>query len=310
MRNISCLLGTAIGDALGCPFECVKYNDPILLNWDRNSYISNPNHKFLKNHKPGDVTDDTIASEIIIKSLIDNNGYDPEIVSKKYVDWIFDTSKIGSGGTMLQAATNIKNGISYKESGVRDSYGSGSAMRSACFGVYFSNDFFKMKECVITDSNITHGSNCARDGALAVAITSYYLTNDQNISSHELIGLLINNLSEGDIKDNLTLMIKCFDLNTDFKKELKLAKNIKSKFDVRYIVPFAINCFIRSNSFKESIVEAINDGNDADTTSAIAGALAGIKYGIDGIPKNLIENLNEYEKYIALDDKVNEYLGR
>ena len=53
----------------------------------------------------------------------------------------------------------------------------------------------------------------------------------------------------------------------------------------------ALWCFVRSNSFKEAILLAANLGNDADTTAASCGQLAGAYYGYDAIPLSWREQI-------------------
>lgn len=302
MRTISCLLGTFIGDSLGAPFECLKSNDPFLLSWDGNSFVNNPNHKFLKDHLPGSPTDDTNMSVIIAKSLIENNGFNPEDLAKRYVDWIYNSNdNVGTGGTILAAVKNLRYGISYLESGIIDSQGNGSAMKSAIYGVFFRNDFNKMKESVITDSNITHNSDCARDGAFTIASAAYYLANNPDHNKYDLLSLLHDNLNNGDIKNKIQLLTEVLksDLPTD-----KAVKKLGSRFNVIDTVPLALYCFLSTDSFKDGVVKAIRTGNDADTVAAITGALSGIKYGIEGIPENFIKEASNSNFYIDLDRKL------
>ena len=54
----------------------------------------------------------------------------------------------------------------------------------------------------------------------------------------------------------------------------------------------ALWCFWRSESFESAILEAANLGDDADTTAAIAGQLAGAFYGESGIPPQWLEKLH------------------
>ncbi len=302
MRTISCMLGTFIGDSLGAPFECVKSNDPFLVNWDGNSFVNNPNHKFLKDLPPGSSTDDTAASVIIAKSLVESNGFNPDDLVKRYVDWIYNSDdNVGTGGTILAAIKNLRYGISYLESGIMDSQGNGTAMRAACFGVFFRKDFLKMKEAVITDSNITHNSDCARDGAFTIASTAYYLTNNPDIDKYDLLSCLHDNLNDGDIKNKIRLLTEV--LKSNLSNEAAV-KKIGSRFNVIDTVPLSLYCLLSSHSFKEGVVKAIKTGNDADTVGAIVGALSGIKYGLEGIPDNFVSQSKNSNIFIELDKKL------
>jgi ADP-ribosyl-[dinitrogen reductase] hydrolase len=53
----------------------------------------------------------------------------------------------------------------------------------------------------------------------------------------------------------------------------------------------ALWCFYYSDDFKDAVLKAVNIGNDADTTGAVCGQIAGAFYGINGIPAEWIEKL-------------------
>lgn len=75
------LLGGAIGDALGKFAESKPCNYPPLLAWDGKSFLPSEHHGLAANA----YTDDTQFSICVAHSLINNNGFDPETLSKSYV---------------------------------------------------------------------------------------------------------------------------------------------------------------------------------------------------------------------------------
>lgn len=54
-------------------------------------------------------------------------------------------------------------------------------------------------------------------------------------------------------------------------------------------------CFVNTNSYDECMLAAVNLGDDADTTAAVAGALAGTVYGIEAIPQEWVDTLRDKE---------------
>lgn len=68
-------------------------------------------------------------------------------------------------------------------------------------------------------------------------------------------------------------------------------ENIHSSGYVLDSLQASLWCFLNSDSYKETVLKAVNLGEDTDTTGAIAGGLAGIYYGIENIPQEWIENL-------------------
>jgi ADP-ribosylglycohydrolase len=76
------------------------------------------------------------------------------------------------------AMQNLDSGKHWSESGIAGSYGNGTAMRAAPFGVYFRNDLRALVSIAKMDSAITHVSDDAEAGAIAIAVAAYYAVND------------------------------------------------------------------------------------------------------------------------------------
>ena len=66
----------------------------------------------------------------------------------------------------------------------------------------------------------------------------------------------------------------------------------------------ALWCFWRTDSFEEAILTAANLGDDADTTAAICGQMAGAYYGESGIPADWLDKLVMVEEIGALAEKL------
>jgi ADP-ribosyl-[dinitrogen reductase] hydrolase len=108
--------------------------------------------------------------------------------------------------------------------------------------------------------------------------------------------LLINAL-EGQPRDDLLI---CGTADFDSERVNNLAQRIYLSKEVRQIkgsgycvesLEAALWCFAQSNSFKEAVLAATNLGDDADTTAAIVGQLAGAHYGAQGIPEEWLNRL-------------------
>ena len=54
-------------------------------------------------------------------------------------------------------------------------------------------------------------------------------------------------------------------------------------------------CFLHTNNYRDAILKAANLGDDADTTAAITGQLAGAYYGVGGIPTDWLDKLTGRE---------------
>jgi len=76
--------------------------------------------------------------------------------------------------------------------------------------------------------------------------------------------------------------------------------NIKSSGYVIDTLEASIWCILTSNSYKDTVLKAVNLGNDTDTTAAVAGGLAGLLYGVEAIPTEWLEVLARREDIINL----------
>ena len=69
----------------------------------------------------------------------------------------------------------------------------------------------------------------------------------------------------------------------------------------------ALWCFERTDTFREAILEAANLGDDADTTAAVCGQIAGVYYGMEAIPKAWLERLVMADHIVALADRLRDH---
>ncbi|MCZ2224382.1 MAG: ADP-ribosylglycohydrolase family protein [Chitinophagales bacterium] len=285
-NNHNILVGTALGDALGAPFEKAKPSYEKLLKWSGLTFEdSHPDH-FMKVEK-GHWTDDTSMSLLVAQSLIDNKSFNPDDLSKRYVEWVYNGNPFGAGKTTLKAIENIKNGVHYSKSGIEGSWGNGTAMRSAPFGVFFRNDLKALIESVAIDAKITHNSNEAIAGSISVACMIYSIYNKID----DPIKFITEKLPESKVKH------KICNLPTD-KDLYNGLLEIGTKFDVRDTAPAVVFAYIKNPTFN-GMIELIKAGFDTDTNASIFGAFLGaseIKF-----PQHLIDQIYNID-YIKKKD--------
>lgn len=293
MSNV--LLGTAISDALGMPFETKLPNNPDLLAWDGKTFLPSEHHGLVA----GQWTDDTQMSLMVAESLISQNGFDPADLSQRYVEWITSGRARGYGKTTLLAVHNLMEGKHWSESGVAGSYGNGTAMRAAPFGVYFRNDYARVIEYATVDAEITHASDEAIAGSIAIALATAYAINndteDQLIRIHQC-------LPSSKVKDTIYSLSSLVDA-AHISPSSALAF-LGTKADVRQTVPAALYCFMKFKSFTLAIEAAIRGGGDTDTTAAITGALIGARGSTVDMHDYWIDGVEDSKRLIVLDSQL------
>jgi ADP-ribosylglycohydrolase len=289
------LLGGAIGDALGMPFENKLANDPLLVNWDGKTFLPCEHHKL----KAGQFTDDAQMQQMIAESLIENKGFNPEDLAARYVDWIVSKRARGYGKTTLFAIQNLLQGKSYKDSGIAGSYGNGTAMRASPFGVFFRDDPQELIRVTKIDSAITHASEEAEAGALTVSLAAAAACNGTTAT---LLNQLWEVLPESKTKSAIYSLDSLLDSpHITPEQALRL---IGTKGDVRQTAPAAIYCFLKFNNYHDAVLASIKAGGDTDTTAAIVGALFGAKLGAKGIDSGLAQLVESSDRLIELDSQL------
>jgi ADP-ribosylglycohydrolase len=292
MSNV--LLGTAIGDALGVPFETMQPNNPELINWDGKGFNGSIHH----NLKPGQYSDDTQMSIMVATSLISNNGFNPDDLAERYVNWIVSNEARGYGRTTLMAIQNLIAGKHWSESGIAGSYGNGTAMRAAPFGVYFRNDIKSLVAIVKIDSAITHVSDDAEAGALAIALAAAYAANND---TENLLERILEQLPESKVR-KLVYSLDAL-INSNKIAPQQALRALGTKANVVETVSSALYCFLKFDNYYDAVLTAIKAGGDTDTTAAIVGALFGAKMGIKAIDQSFY-SVENFDNLIKLDSQL------
>ena len=90
-------------------------------------------------------------------------------------------------------------------------------------------------------------------------------------------------------------------------RELKLDE-INSSGYIVDTIEASFWCLLTNNTYEDTIIEAINLGQDTDTIAGIAGAMAGIVYGIDNIPKRWLDKLQKKDYLFDMFNRFEEII--
>ena len=302
MIKIATLVGCAIGDALGNPFENWHVSKPGLQEWDG---------QFKEGGtfwwgQPGQYTDDTLMSMALAASLVENGGFDAKDAGAKYLAWMESGNTRGIGGTTARALTRLKLGATVLESGVthteegKPASGNGTAMRASPIGLWYRKDPEKLLEVAMLDASITHNSFEPKMGSVAVALGTALIANGMN-DTKRVIEEIIGIIDESIVKDKLLLAVAHLEMKTD---PFEALAEIGVNGYVPETVGAAFYCLGASDNFRDTVVLAVKAGGDTDTTAAIAGAMAGTLYGLDGIPSEYKENVENFELLQGLTEEL------
>ncbi len=302
MIRIATLVGCAIGDALGNPFEMKPAISPLLTGWDGQFKAGGT---FWKGNA-GQYTDDTLRSMALSASLIEHRGFNPEDAASKYLAWMESGNTRGIGGTTASALTRLKFGASVLDSGLDKNPdgtpvgGNGTAMRASPIGLVYRHNLAKLMEIAIKDASITHNSLEPKVGSVAVAmgvaLLAERVSTPQSLLA-DVAGVLVDSI----VKDKIVLALDHLEKGTDPAQALA---EIGTHGYAPATVGAAFYCIGATDNFKDAVIMAVKGGGDTDTTAAIAGAMAGTWYGLEGIP----DEYKSVENFELLDGLTQELL--
>ncbi len=282
-RYTGCLLGLAVGDALGAPLE-------YMSNWQiqiKHGTVRDMIGGGWLLVRPGQYTDDTTLAVLLGKSLVEKEGLDLEDVARRYVEW-YRTSPKELTGVLRTALSLLAMGHPPDDAARRahelsgeESAGNGTVKRCAPLALFFGDRIPELLEASVAEARLTHWDERAAAGSAA-------------------LGVFLSLLLAGEPRESV------FDRAFDILEENPLrVPNVlpdvpsKDTADLRptsYVVDTleaALYHFLHAPSFEETLVRAANLGGDADTISAVAGALAGAFWGVEAIPRRWLRALQD-----------------
>jgi len=297
------LLGLAIGDALGMPFEMRKPDDPFFAAWNGKTYLGSQFHKL----EPGQYTDDTQMSIALGKSILEAGKYEPAVAAKHYLEW-FRNGPRGIGGTIKEAMLKLGEGLEWNEAGVkRQGYcGNGTAMRVSPLALAYRNAPIDMVMFADLDAQITHKHVDNEAGEGSVALTW-------------AINLLLGGVQPCDILQDIVSTPELMAIDTRVYSKLVLARDLLKQNvhpakamrrlgnggDVAETVSSAIYCAsFFDQDFARAVEVSVRAGGDTDTRTSMVGAMVASHLGIEDIPDDLILGLEKPHELLDLNDAL------
>jgi len=313
------LIGVAIGDTLGHPFEGKLRTKIYSYFKDFNEFIQEYRDIFKT------YTDDTQLTIHTAKAIIQGNGFNTYNFIQEYVRWL-DDPPIGPGYGCISSIRKLKYDVPWKEA-ASNSGGNGTVMRIAPIGLFYSQDLKGLKTTAIKSSIITHSHPAASAGAVVIARAIAYLIDkspETGFSKDKLFEVMISSISgsQEDIWEEFIKILYKLKDNLDMPIEAGLIKfsqaGVKSPYFIEeylgqaFVHPYAISTVIcslfiflnRLSSFEDCIFELATAGGDSDTVGAIGGSLAGVYFGKKNIPNDLIKLVKNHKKILRLSEEL------
>lgn len=295
-RFRGCLLGLAIGDALGGKFEA---QDAVAIRArfpSADALIAYPQEEIW-------YTDDTQMAIGVAETLVEHSQIVEKHLCQAFVANYVPSRGYGRGARAVLEA--MEDGGDYRLVAEKyfpgGSYGNGAAMRVAPVGLLFRDERLRLWEQGKLSAQPTHVHPLGVEGAqllaLGVALCSQPRPFDRDAFFSELLAACTSDA---------------------YRNRLELAARVRSADDLAPLgnriealdsVPTAIASFaLTPESFASTIANVIFLGGDTDTLAAMAGALSGAYLGVSRLPQRLVNLLESSPKggaYLAdLADKL------
>jgi len=277
-RFLGCLLGLAVGDALGTTLEFAPRGAFELL---ADMVGGGPFHL-----RPGQWTDDTSMALCLASSLVEKPAFDPADQMDRYCRWWKEGyfSCTGScfdiGGTTAGALSRfLKTRDPFSGSTDPRSAGNGSLMRLAPVPMWFYPDADLASRYAMESSRTTHGAQECLD---ACSLFSQLLV-------HALSGVSKDELLFQSVQSFKGVPTISAIARGEYRK--KHESEIHASGYVVYTLEAALWSFYQTDSFESAVLKAVNLGEDADTTGAVCGQIAGAYYGKSQIPESWLQKL-------------------
>lgn len=325
-RFRGCLIGGAIGDALGWPVEFLR------LEEIKRKYGPLGITNLVKGRSNiVEITDDTQMTIFTAEGLLraENRGRNkgiahiPSVVHRSYLRWL-DTQGVGNdvekdgwihsisalhtrrgpGNTCLDALMSGRMGTI--EEPLNNSKGCGGVMRTAPIGLVFKKEEAFKLGC--ESAAITHGhpSGYLSAGALSYVIAAIV----EGLNLETAVEQALEECEKYPSNQECsTLIEKAITLSKSDTPDIQAIESLGEGWVGEEALAISIYCILKyQDDFEKAVITAVNHNGDSDSTGAITGNILGANLGINGIPENWVREVELSEELSQLaDDLVKTY---
>ena len=295
-KFLGSFVGSAIGDALGAPWEGRRMpcNGDVAL-------VANRMERLI-------YTDDTHMTIGAAQSLIENKGFDGKHMAEIFIRNYEAEPWRGYGPGPPRVFHMIKNGEAWDKAADKlyqgGSWGNGAAMRVAPVGLLYSHDPETLRHIAYNSSRITHSHELGKEGAALQAYAVALALNtpsNQEIQAETFLSRLRDFVRHPVYQEKIAQVAELLTVQDKTRVISALGNGIEAPRSV----PTAIYCFLRHpQSYEDATIYAISLGGDTDTIASMVGAISGAYLGVDAIPRQWREKLENRDHIESLAEEL------
>ena len=289
------LLGLACGDALGRPIEFSSASEISAEHGRLDEMVGHGTW----NQPAGTITDDTEQALCIARSLTEQQEFDPADIAERFVAW-YDSGPFDIGRMTMRSLSRLKHGDAWNEAGQHvweqsregQNAGNGSVMRCPPLAIPYATDWDRLAEVSRQSSQITHADPRCTEGCAVLNLTLAGLLEDADTPLQDALDYVGADAPEGLVTPLQPLA------RGDSPSTLETSGYVV------YSLQTALHDGLFAESAEEAIVTAVNRGGDTDTIGAVAGAVAGARFGASTLPDRWLAAIDEAEELESLADQL------
>jgi DNA ligase (NAD+) len=322
-RFRGCVLGLAVGDALGHPTEFISSVSRIKAKYGPSGILdfggAGP-------HPPGTFTDDTQMTIAVARALAQAGHKDLDtmmtLLGDEFVAWAkHPSNNRAPGGTCLAGCRHLERGASWREAGIKGSKGCGAAMRAAPVGLFFADNDDALLRVSAAQSALTHSHPTGIASSVAAAAPVAWLARGNGIDgiidyTRQLVmrldtAMLIELGADPDAAAAIGVseQLKSLDqLEAALGKEHEdVCALLGGAWVGEEAVATALWCFIKAEGdFVEAIRRGATSSGDSDSIACIAGSFAGAFLGYEAIREatSMTTRVERHDDLVLLADEL------
>ena len=275
-RRRGALLGTFVGDALGMPFE-----------GQRRPRLDEPLELLPARLGRGTYTDDTEMMMVVAEVLAEVGSCEEELLAGRFLSR--HDRRRGYGAGTLRVFTLWRRRVPVAGAAARvfggGSFGNGAAMRVAPVGAHFADDPERLVAEASRSARVTHAHPLGIEGAVAQAAAVGAAVRGQD-PLHAALAVA----RQPELRASLVRVQT--GLEESWSPE-RVAAELGASSAAHESVPAAILSAARADSLEAACTFAVRIGGDTDTIGAMAGAVAGARFGASTIPRRWLDGLED-----------------
>ena len=286
---MGCLLGGALGDAWGGPWEGRV----------------GPSH--FKVPSQSKVSDDTQLTLATCESIIERGCVDPESLASHFLEWFVQGRISGMGSSTLKAMRDLSAGVHWALAGSRGEYaaGSGAAMRIAPLAFLLDPSKAGDRTIIRDACRITHHNDEAYVGALAVVLAIRSVLAGIWSQQHSFLSAVVDSLPDSAVRDRIVEIIQ-LQLSPS-----KVSSHFSASGHVVAAVPLALHYaqYIAEEPLSVVLARPISAGGDTDTIASLTGQLAGTVVRATGVPHELFSGVEDSEEIFQIARRFEQFVS-